>query len=113
MSKARAKGTRYENEILQKFRDVFGGGVTRSAAGTASNDLAGLPFAVEAKCGYHGLQTLWFRNANKHHGSRWILFWNGGDRRLSTSVGELAVIPTDFMMELLSFYKEYGGCESP
>ena len=111
---AKSKGTAYENKILRRFQTIFGSGVTRSAAGTASNDLAGLPWAVECKAGYSCVQTAWIRNANRHHGRRWLVCWNGGDGRKKDHLGEVSILPTEFLMELMEFYKEYGGsCESP
>lgn len=111
-NRARAKGTRYEVELLTILRETFGPGVERAPLkGTADcGDFVGTPVLVEAKSTKVPKFLEWARvatrKAEEHRRSKWwILLWHG-DRR-TESGQELAVIPVDMLFDLLQCFYGY------
>lgn len=105
---SRQKGTSYENKVLARLRRVFGPGVSRSAAGTESNDFHGVPFPVEAKKRKTLAIPAWVRRIRRVAPTReWIIFVSDGDNRRQNSFGEIAVVDARFMQDLLELYNRH------
>jgi len=102
MSKARAKGTKFENEVLAGLRTIWPG-ADRAKAGNPSNDFHGLPFPVEAKHRKRWEIPKWVRclRSASGGGGEWALVVASGDRRESESPGTLMVVDWEFGQELL------------
>jgi hypothetical protein len=81
MSKARAKGTRWETELLAPLRRLYGPQVERAPLkGTQDKgDFVGVPFQHEAKNTQKPLFLQWARTAYKKS-THWVILWSG-DRR--------------------------------
>lgn len=83
MSKARAKGTGWETELLPLLRIVFGPQVERAPLKGAADhgDFTGVPFLIEAKKTETPRFLEWARTAKKKNGNEpfWIVW--AGDRR--------------------------------
>lgn len=123
---SRAKGTGFENVVLARLRRVFGPGVSRSAAGTESNDFHGVPFPVEAKKRKTLAVPDWVRRIRKvaalassdnyvpgksgwHVEGPWAIFVCDGDKRRSGSFGELMIVDANFGEELLLCWNDENG----
>lgn len=102
MSKARAKGTSFENEVLHGLRQIWPD-ADRAKAGNPSNDFHGLPFPIEAKHRKRWEIPRWVRLLRKVAGGddHWALVVASGDRRESDSAGTLMVVDWRFGQELL------------
>jgi len=84
MSKARAKGTGWEVELLPILRCMFGDDVERrgTTLGSADDgDFSGVPWLHEAKKTDvpHFLQ--WAKTAQRKHPNEWAVLWSGDRRR--------------------------------
>lgn len=109
MSKSRAKGTRWESELLVRLRDVFGPDVHRAPLrGTHdAGDYVGLPMVVEAKSTASPRLTAWavtcIKAARFHRDAvngtvvPWVIAWHG-DR--VQGEGPVAVLTLDYWLEL-------------
>jgi hypothetical protein len=99
MSKARAKGTGWEVELLPLLRLAFGPQVERAPLkGTNdAGDFVGVPYQIEAKKTDvpHFLQ--WAKTAAKKTGNRFAVVWSG-DRRKGD--GPFVLMPLEFFLEL-------------
>lgn len=96
---SKKKGTTYENEVLEQLQKIWPT-VTRSAAGTESNDFTG-PFPIEAKKRRVWNVREWVRKLERVSEGRWMLFIAEGDRRRADAVGDVVVLPVGFALELL------------
>lgn len=97
-SRSKAKGTRYENVVLDYLRWRWPD-TERSGAGTQSRDFTGPPVPVEAK--HHARPDLgrWVRKLYRQHGGRWMLFARIGDLR--SDGYEVVVVPVEAVKEWL------------
>lgn len=97
---SKAKGTRYENVVLDHLAAAGYIG-HRTAAGSDSHDIRadGLP-PIEAKHHKTPRLALWINRLRKAHGSRWLLFMKIGDQR--TDGYEVVVMPVDVWIEMNS-----------
>ncbi len=99
MSKARAKGTGWEVELLPLLRLTFGEQVERAPLkGTLDQgDFVGIPWLHEAKKTDvpHFLQ--WAKTATKKAGVQWTILWSG-DRRKGD--GPFVLLPLLLYLEL-------------
>lgn len=105
VSKARAKGTGWESELLPLLRQVFGPQVERAPLKGIQDagDFTGVPWLHEAKKTDvpHFLQ--WAKTCNKKH-HRWAILWSG-DRRKGD--GPFVMLPLEHYVALLA-YAPYG-----
>ena len=92
MSKARAKGTKWETELVPILRELYGPQVDRAPLkGTLDRgDFLGVPFQHEAKNTQKPLFLQWARTARKKTHD-WAILWSG-DRRTPDG-GPYVVIP--------------------
>jgi len=106
MSKARQKGTKFENELLEGLRKIWPD-ADRAKAGNPSNDFHGLPFPVEAKHRKTWAIPEWVRRIRAVAGGdhRWALVVASGDRRKADS-STIMVVDWEFGQELLKGWKE-------
>lgn len=100
MSKARAKGTKWETELLDRLRGLFGPNVHRAPLrGTQdAGDFVGVPWLHEAKSTKAPHFLEWARTAAKKN-ERWCVLWHG-DRR--TDPTELVMMPLHLFEELIT-----------
>lgn len=107
MSKARAKGTGWEVELLPRLRAVFGPQVERAPLKGIQDkgDFTGVPFLIEAKKTDvpHFLQ--WAKTAAKK-ADRWAVLWSGDRRR---GDGPFVLISLDHFLGLLTPNLYVGG----
>lgn len=103
---SRAKGTRFEVELLDVLRDLHGEHVERAPLkGTSdAGDFVGVPYLVEAKNTKVPKFLEWTRQcrrkAKEHrNSSSWILVWKG-DRRTLLDPEPLVVMPLDLYVEM-------------
>lgn len=111
MSKARAKGTHWETELLPLLRLVFGQQVERAPLkGLADKgDFVGVPWQHEAKSTLapHFLQ--WAKTAQKKTPGRWAVLWTGDRRKRD---GPFVLLPLDFYLDMAMVYgAETGNAE--
>lgn len=108
MSRSRAKGTRWESELLVRLREVFGPDIHRAPLrGTHdAGDFVGLPMVVEAKSTKAPRLVEWAKTcvkAARHHRDAdanvvpWVIVWHG-DR--VQSEGPVAVLTLDYWLDL-------------
>lgn len=99
MSKARAKGTSWEVELLPLLRTVFGSQVERAPLKGVQDkgDFTGVPWLHEAKKTDvpHFLQ--WAKTATKKVGNRWAILWSG-DRRKGD--GPFVLLPLEHYLQM-------------
>lgn len=102
MSASRAKGTKFENELLVSLRSIWPG-TDRAKAGNQSNDFHGPPFPIEAKHRKRWDIPAWVKALKVVAGGdrRWALICAPGDRRLVTAPPTVMVVPLEFGLELL------------
>lgn len=102
MSQARAKGTKFENEVLEGLQRIWPD-TDRAKAGNPSNDFHGPPFPVEAKHRKRWEIPKWVRalRGAAGGGDQWALVVAAGDRRAADSAGTLMVVDWAFGQELL------------
>ena len=102
----KAKGTKFENELLVRLQQVWPD-ADRAKTNNPSNDFAGIPFPVEAKHRKTWQIPAWCRAlvhvATDH---RWVLVAAAGDRRKADAQPTVMVLPLDFGIELLE--AKYG-----
>ena len=100
MSKARAKGTKWETELLVPLRRLWGPQVERAPLkGTQDQgDFVGVPFQHEAKNTQKPLFLQWARTAYKKS-VHWVILWSG-DRR-TTDGGPYVLMPFHTYMEII------------
>ncbi len=108
MSKARAKGTKFENEVLAGLKNIWPD-VDRAKAGNPSNDFHGTPFPVEAKHRKRWEIPEWVRRIRVAAGgdNQWALVVASGDRRKSDSA-TLMIVDWDFGQQLLEAWDEWS-----
>ena len=108
MSKARAKGTKFENEVLDGLR-AFWPDSDRAKSGNPSNDFHGTPFPVEAKHRKRWEIPEWVRRiqAAAGGGNQWALVVASGDRRKS-GTSTLMIVDWEFGQELLEAWEEWS-----
>jgi hypothetical protein len=95
MSKARAKGTAWESELVPILSAVFGLRVERAPLkGQADHgDFVNVPYLVEAKKTNQPRFLEWARiAARKAAGAGWVIIW-AGDRRKGD--GPYVIMPLD------------------
>jgi|CXWL01.1.fsa_nt_gi hypothetical protein len=100
MSKARAKGTAFEVELVPLLREVFGDRVERAPLkGTLDHgDFTGVPWLHEAKKTETPRFLEWARIARKKAGgNRWAVLWSG-DRRKGD--GPFVLLPLEHYLDL-------------
>lgn len=106
MSKSRAKGTKWETELLVLLRDTFGPDVHRAPLrGTQdAGDFVGTPVLVEAKSTKVTKFLEWARTAAlacRFHPTTpqtaWVVAWHG-DRRKGE--GPYALMPLAYWLKL-------------
>ena len=102
---AKAKGTRFENEVLELLRRVWPS-ADRAKAGNPSNDFHGIPFPVEAKHRKRWEIPKWVGGLRQVAGGddRWALVVASGDRR-SEGGSTVVVFDINFAMELLGCWE--------
>ena len=107
VSKARAKGTKFENEVLAGLQTIWPD-ADRAKAGNPSNDFHGTPFPIEAKHRKRWEIPKWVRllRGAAGGGDRWALVVASGDRREAESPGTLMVVDWEFGQELLRRWVE-------
>ena len=114
-SKAKAKGTVGENEIVAVLYRYGHSDAVRTPAGKESHDiqLGETGLIVEVK--YRKKWTLFpwvskIRRVAARTDSQWILFCIHGDRRsvVGKTVGRIAVMDADFAAEMLAVYRQYA-----
>ncbi len=107
VSKARAKGTKFENEVLAGLQTIWPD-ADRAKAGNPSNDFHGTPFPIEAKHRKRWEIPKWVRLLRGAAGGddRWALVVASGDRREAESPGTLMVVDWEFGQELLRRWVE-------
>lgn len=122
MSKSRAKGTRWEVELLARLRDVFGSDVHRAPLRGIhdAGDFVGTPMVVEAKSTASPRLTAWAVTcikAAKHHRDSvgdtvvpWVIAWHG-DR--VQGEGPVVVMTLDYWLELEAIAKRYHEIGRP
>ena len=103
---SKAKGTRYEVELLAKLREVFGPQVERSPLKGIldAGDYVGVPFPIEAKNTKVLLIPDWVRRLRLLEAKPFALFCSGGDRRRKNTPGELMIVDAAFGLYLLQLY---------
>lgn len=103
---ARAKGTRFENEVLEALQTVWPA-ADRAKAGNPSNDFHGCPIPVEAKHRKRWDIPAWCRalKAVAGDGERWALVAAPGDRRTLEAPPTIMVVPFNFGVELLGHWE--------
>ena len=106
MNKARQKGTRFENEVLDGLKNIWSE-ADRAKAGNPSNDFHGVPFPIEAKHRKRWEIPKWVRLLKAVAGgdNRWALVIASGDRREVDSM-TLMVVDWDFGQELLQTWEK-------
>lgn len=112
MSKARAKGTKWETELLERLRGLFGPNVHRAPLrGTQdAGDFVGVPWLHEAKSTKAPHFLEWARTcAKKAPNGAWAVLWHG-DRR--TDPTELVVLPYPLYHDLVRGF-EYRDLLTP
>lgn len=103
VSKARAKGTAYEVELLPILRAFFGPQVERAPLKGVQDqgDFTGVPYLHEAKNHLVPHFVEWARVAQRKSPGNWVILWSGGDRRKTTSPGQLVTMPLIKYLDLL------------
>ena len=107
MSKARDKGTKGENEILDLLQRAGFGDAHRTESSRESHDIHCEPFVVEVKFAKRWLLFDWIPKLRRVAQDRpFVLFAIHGDRRTQTGseVGRVAVMDADFAAELMHNY---------
>jgi hypothetical protein len=100
LSKARAKGTKWETELLTPLRRLFGEQVDRAPLkGTLDKgDFVGVPMQHEAKNTQKPLFLQWARVAYRKS-QHWVILWSG-DRR-TTDGGPYVLMPLQTYYQLV------------
>ena len=102
---ARAKGTRFENEILLHLQQIWPG-ADRAKSGNFSNDYHGVPIPIEAKFRKRWDILEWVGKLKTAAGGhKWALMLASGDRRISGKNATLMIVDVDFGMELLGCWE--------
>lgn len=107
MSKARDKGTKGENEILDLLQRAGFGDAHRTESSRESHDIHCEPFVVEVKFAKRWMLFEWIPKLRRVAEDRpFVLFAIHGDRRSKTGseVGRVAVFDADFAAELMRRY---------
>ena len=107
MSKARDKGTKGENEILDLLQRAGFSSAHRTESSRESHDIHCEPFVVEVKFAKRWLLFDWIPKLRRVAEDRpFVLFAIHGDRRTQTGseVGRVAVLDADFAAELMRSY---------
>jgi hypothetical protein len=105
MSKARAKGTSWEVELLPLLREVFGPHVERAPLKGIQDkgDFVGVPWLHEAKKTDQPRFLLWAKT-NAKKSPRWAILWSGDRRR---GDGPFVMLPLDQYLDLVGRRSEY------
>ena len=112
MSKARDKGTKGENEILDLLQRAVFSDAHRTESSRESHDIHCEPFVVEVKFAKRWLLFDWIPKLRRVAQDRpFVLFAIHGDRRTQTGaeVGTVAVLDANFAAELMHHYATYSG----
>ena len=107
MSKARDKGTKGENEILDLLQRAGFSDAHRTESSRESHDIHCESFVVEVKFAKRWLLFDWIPKLRRVAQDRpFVLFAIHGDRRTQTGceVGRVAVLDADFAAELMHSY---------
>lgn len=110
---SKAKGTTYENSVLQDLQSIWPG-ASRSSTNTQSNDFHGCAFPIEAKKRAAWALKDWIRKVvavapPSHYapGERfWAIYASEGDKRKADSIPDVVVFPRFFGTMLLKHYYE-------
>ena len=102
-NRSKAKGTRYENEVLVYLHEAGFAEAERSAPGTSYRDFTGTGgLVVEAKCQARPRFSEWVLNMfSRHGGQRWVLVAKIGDGRTDRGY-EVVVMPVADWIELVT-----------
>ena len=101
MNKSKAKGTRFENVVLNYLLAAGFENAERSAAGTWSRDFTGTgQWVVEAKCHKVARLSEWVLRM-RACSRPWALFMRIGDQRAPAGY-EVVVMSVDDWIELVS-----------
>ena len=94
MSRARAKGTSWEVELLPLLRGLFGQQVERAPLKGVQDkgDFTGCPMLVEAKNTQKPLFQAWARTCAKK-AERWVIVWKGDRRKADPAEGPFVLMP--------------------
>jgi hypothetical protein len=107
MSKARDKGTKGENEILDLLQRAGFSDAHRTESSRESHDIHCEPFIVEVKFAKRWALSDWIPKLRRVSGSKpFVLFAIHGDRRTAVGqqVGRVAVFDAEFAAELMYCY---------
>ncbi len=98
----RQKGTRWESELLERLRSLFGDQVERAPLkGTQDmGDFQNVPFLIEAKSTQRPLLQQWARTCEKKAGKAWAIMWHG-DRRVKSGTGPYVIMPLELFETLV------------
>lgn len=99
---SKKRGTAYETALLADLRTIWPG-ADRAKAGNESCDFVGTAtVTIEAKHRKVWDLRTWIRKIRAVSDGPWVIFAADGDRRLSSSVGEVMVVDKDFGLTLLA-----------
>ena len=107
MSKARDKGTKGENEILDLLQGAGFSNAHRTESSRESHDIHCEPFVVEVKFAKRWMLFDWIPKLRQVAEDRpFVLFAIHGDRRteVGAKVGRVAVMDADFAAKLMHSY---------
>jgi hypothetical protein len=93
---SKQKGTKWETELLDRLRGVFGPTVERSSLSGINDygDYVNVPHLIEAKSTMRPMFQQWARTCEKKAGKAWAIIWHG-DRRVQTGSGPYVVMPLE------------------
>jgi hypothetical protein len=108
---SRAKGTKWEVELLDHLRELFGEQVERAPLKGVHDygDFLGVPWLHEAKSTIKPLFQAWARVSERKADDFWTVLWHG-DRR-SPGSGPYVLMPINLYRVLVSYALdnwEYG-----
>jgi hypothetical protein len=106
---SRAKGTKWEVDLLPHLQGLFGPGVDRAPLkGTYDyGDFLNVPWLHEAKSSIKPLFQAWARIAERKAGDAWVVLWKG-DLRTKSGNGPYVLMPLKFY-ELLVEYATWDA----
>lgn len=101
---SRAKGTRWEVQLLERLRALFGPKVERAPLKGIHDygDFVNVPWLHEAKHSIKPLFQAWARICELKAGKAWVIAWKG-DTRTPTGNGPYVLMPLQFY-DLLVYY---------
>jgi hypothetical protein len=120
---AKAKGGKYEREVLAWLRGIFGQQVDRSSANKEAVDFFGTPVPVQAKHRHRWDIKQWARELQElttrpvmadelrevppGPTGQWLLVVADGDRRRADAVPDLVIMPRSFATSVLRAWYEH------